>query len=141
MSKVRSYGIFLIASVIVVTVFVYYKYTKDMFFPVREGVMSAGEQSGVKSVSAVVTYDAYEGKMDTLRFVVLLNQSGAIEDIQTLDLATNEVPEKKKEFNAQVNELLKGKKLSELTAIDKVGESSRTTEAFNKVLPELQAAL
>jgi len=147
MSKTRSYGIFLIASVIVVTVFVYYRYTQDMLSPTRENEVSirsgmpVGEQPEMKSVSAVVTYDAYEGKMDTLRFVVSLDQAGGIQGIKTLDAVTNEIPEKKKEFNDRVNVILKGKKLSELTAIDKVGESSRTTEAFNKVLPELQAAL
>ena len=91
--------------------------------------------------SAVITYDAYEGKMDTLRFVVTLDSTGAIEMIQTLDAATGEVPEKKKEFNQLVNVQLKGKKLSELKSIDKVGESSKTTAAFNQAIPELQKGM
>ncbi len=57
------------------------------------------------------------------------------------DPETGEIPEKKKEFNDQVNVILKGKKLSELTKIDKVGKSTLTTDAFNSVIDELKAQL
>jgi hypothetical protein len=92
-------------------------------------------------VSAVITYGEPGKYSDTLRFVVVVDGEGAIQEIQTLEDATGEVPEKKKEFNELVNVLLKGKKLADLSAIDKVGKSSMTTKAFNDALPTLQAAL
>ncbi len=138
MSNTKKFSLVLIGAVVIGSIFVYYRYAEDMLQASREEMLPpvTGKQS-----SAVVTYDAYEGKMDTLRFVVTVDGSGAIETIQTLDAATGEVPEKKKEFNDLVNVQLKGKKLSELTAIDKVGGSSKTTEAFNRAIPELQKGM
>lgn len=94
-----------------------------------------------REVSATTSYEVGEGKIDTLKFVVTLDANGMIEKIMTLDAATNEIPEKKKGFNDQVNVMLKGKKLSELTKIDKVGKSTLTTNAFNAVLSDLKAQL
>lgn len=131
-----------LAIVILVSIFVYYRYAKDVLVMPKENMVATDQGTmGTRELSSVVTYDAYEGKMDTLRFVVVVDAEGAIVEIKTLEASTGEVPEKKKEFNSEVNVLLKGKKLSELKAIDKVGESSRTTEAFNKALPDIQAAL
>lgn len=131
-----------LAIVILVSVFVYYRYAKDILVMPKENVVATDSgMMGTRELSSVVTYDAYEGKMDTLRFVVVVDSEGTIVEIKTLEASTGEVPEKKKEFNSEVNVLLKGKKLSELKAIDKVGESSKTTAAFNSALPELQANL
>ncbi len=148
MTKTKKAVVFLIGAVVVVSVFVYYRYAQSLFLSTKqEGAVAESGIAGTsgmmpdrREVGAIVTYDAYEGKMDTLHFVVSLDKDGIIQEIKTLDAVTNEIPEKKKEFNDQVNVLLKGKKLSELTTIDKIGGSSRTSEAFNKVLPELQAA-
>lgn len=141
MVKTKVRVAFGLAVVIVATVFVYYRYAKDIIVMPQGTSVTEPEMMGTKELSSVVTYDAYEGKMDTLRFVVVVDSEGTIVEIKTLEASTGEVPEKKKEFNSEVNVLLKGKKLSELKAIDKVGESSKTTEAFNKALPEIQAAL
>ncbi len=131
----------LIGLVVLVGTFAYYRYAKDVFGVPRNVMAPSPEMVGTKELSAVVTYDAYEGKMDTLRFVVRVNSDGVIEEIQTLDAATNEVPEKKKEFNGEVNTLLRGKKLKEIDKVDKVAKASLTTAAFNKALGDLKAGL
>lgn len=137
----------LIAAVVVSSIFVYYRYTKEVLQSGKEqaSTMVVRDESvntpGLKEVSAEVTYDTPGDYPDHLRFVVVLDGEGAIQSIQTFDAETGEVPEKKKEFTEQINVLLKGKKLSELSAIDKVGKSSLTTDAFNQALGDLKAKL
>lgn len=136
----------LIALVVLVSVFVYYRYAKEAFRAKEEEISSlavrqTGDVTGLKEVSAEVTYDTPGDYPDHLRFVVVVDAAGTIQSIRTLDAETGEEPAKKKEFNDQINVILKGKKLSELSAIDKVGKSSLTTDAFNEALPKLQAAL
>jgi len=137
----------LIAAVVVLSVFVYYRYTKEVLQSGKEessAIVVRDESTkmpGLKEVSAEVTYDTPGDYPDHLRFVVTLDGEGAIQSIQTFDAETGKVPEKKKEFTEQINVLLKGKKLSELSAIDKVGKSSLTTDAFNQALGDLKAKL
>lgn len=137
----------LIAAVVVSSIFVYYRYTKEVLQSGKEqaSTMVVRDESvntpGLKEVSAEVTYDTPGDYPDHLRFVVALDGEGTIQSIQTFDAETGEVPEKKKEFTEQINVLLKGKKLSELSAIDKVGKSSLTTDAFNQALGDLKAKL
>lgn len=135
----------LIAAVVVLSIFVYYRYAKEVLVTKQEEVVSerleSAEVSGLKTVSAEVTYDTPGDYPDSLRFVVTVDSDGMIQSIQTFDAETGEVPEKKKEFTEQVNVALKGKKLSELSAIDKVGKSSLTTTAFNQALGDLKAQL
>jgi hypothetical protein len=141
--KTKSSTAVVVALVIVVSVFVYYRYAKDVFQSVKPKEMAVPNETKVttKEVNAVITYGEPGKYSDTLRFVVVVDEAGAIQEIKTLEDATGEVPEKKKEFNELVNTLLRGKKLADLTAIDKVGKSSMTTKAFNDALPVLQAAL
>lgn len=133
-----------IAAVVVVSVFVYYRYaTKVLQVGKNEGVVPVAEAPvvGVKKVSAVAKYMATEDKEDELRFVVTVDTKGVITNLTTLDAKTGEVPEKKKPFNEQVSVMIVGKKLSDLTAIDNVAKSTYTTKAFNGVIDELRAQL
>lgn len=134
-------GIIAIAVVLAVTAGVFWNKILGIFQPMWPGSQSEVVMKKPKELSAVVTYEVPGDKQDTLRFVVTLDSAGLIEQIQTLDAKTNEVPEKKKEFNSEVNVILKGQKLSELKAIDKVGKSTLTTAAFNEALGKLQAQL
>lgn len=150
MLKTKKSVLLGVGLVVLVSVFVYYRYAKEVLQsskqeevvvkPGMAGTPGAGSPA-LRELSAIVSYEVPGEKVDTLRFVVTVNTEGMIQSIQTLDAASGQVPEKKKEFNDQINVLLKGKKLSELGAIDKVGTSSLTTDAFNKGLPQLQAAL
>lgn len=142
MLKAKKCGLFFVAVIVAVSVFVYYRYAKDVFqVGKEEGVVQQKAVATTKEVSAVVTYATPGDEPDVLRFVVTVNAEGLIQNIQTLDAETNEVPAKKKEFNEQINVILQGRKLSELTAIDKVGKSSLTTMAFNTALDDLKKSL
>lgn len=138
--KVKNSVAFVFAVVIVGSVFVYYRYAKDVFqvMKPKEAVMPAMD---TKEVSAVITYGETGKYTDTLRFVVVVDKGGVIQEIKTLEDATGEIPEKKKEFNQLVNVQLKGKKLADVSALDKVGKSTMTTNAFNGVLESLKAGL
>lgn len=134
-------GLIIVSVIIVVTVAVYLREVAKVLQGWRPEVASEAAMQKPKEVSAVVTYEVPGEKFDTLRFVVKLDDAGAIDEIRTLDAETNEIPEKKKEFNDEVNVILKGKKLSELAKIDKVGKSTLTTDAFNEALDKLKAEL
>lgn len=134
----------LIAVVVLVSVFVYYRYTAKIL-QVNKGENEVPITDvlpvGSKKVSAVAKYMATEDKEDELRFVLTVDKGGVITEVATLDAKTNEVPEKKKEFNQQVSVMIVGKKLSELSSIDNVAKSSLTTKAFNSVVDQLKAQL
>jgi hypothetical protein len=134
----------LIALVVLVSVFVYYRYTVKIL-QVNKGEnetpLADMLPAGSKKVSAVVKYMATEDKEDELRFVLTVDKQGNITEVATLDAETNEVPEKKKSFNEQVSVMIVGKKLSELSAIDNVAKSTLTTNAFNSVIDQLKAQL
>ncbi|MBP6929545.1 MAG: FMN-binding protein [Candidatus Moranbacteria bacterium] len=143
MLKIQKH-IVLIAVVIVLTVVAYYQYAKNIFRANREGDVMPSMTVPVadnREVSAVVKYMATEDKQDTLRFILTLNKDGVITGVTTLDAETNEVPEKKKPFNEGLSVVIIGKKLSELTAVDKIGTSTYTTTAFNSVIDQLKAQL
>jgi hypothetical protein len=137
----------LIAAVVLVSIFAYYRYAKEVWPTTRQEDVLSKERmeessaTSLKEVRAEVSYTVPGDTVDHLRFVVMVDAQGTIQNIQTLDAETGKIPEKKQEFNDQVNVLLKGKKLAELKAIDKVGKSSLTTDAFNQALPELQSKL
>ena len=137
-------GIILIALVIVVSVVAYYEYAVKIFQINRSDAVVPTVVTPLveeKKVSAVATYMATEDKQDSLRFVVTVDKQGVITDLAILDAKTNEVVEKKKDFDEKVSVIITGKKLSELTAIDKIAKSSLTTKAFNGVIDELKAQL
>ena len=87
MSNTKKFSLLLIGAVVIGSIFVYYRYAKVALQSTEENMVVPAANTR----SAVITYDAYEGKMDTLRFVVTLDSTGAIEMIQTLDAATGEV--------------------------------------------------
>ncbi|HLC95087.1 MAG TPA: hypothetical protein VJH89_01240 [Patescibacteria group bacterium] len=140
MFKIKK-GVVLVAIVVVLSVVVYYRYATKTFQANKNDTPSVAVVSSARELSAVTSYEVPGDKTDVLRFVVAVNNQGMIENIKTLDAETNEIPAKKQEFNTQINGLLKGKKLSELSALDKVGTSSLTTQAFNSVIDQLKAQL
>lgn len=131
-------SVLVVGLVVLVGTFAYYRYAKDVFQSVRYESLF---RSAPKEVSAEVTYGTPGEYSDTLRFVVKVDGRGVIQNIQTLDAKTGEVPEKKKPFNEEVNVLLRGKKLKDIDKIDKVAKASMTTAAFNDALDDLKAGL
>ena len=143
MFKIKK-GVVLVAVVVVISIFVYYRYAVKILQANKgENETPATDMlpAGAKKVSAVVSYMATEDKEDTLRFVVTIDKEGLITELATLDAKTNEVPEKKIAFNQQASVMIVGKKLSELSAIDNVAKSTLTTAAFNSVVSQLKAQL
>lgn len=137
-------GIVLIAVVIVLSVFVYYRYAAEVFQANRSedaARVASVAPVGSKEVSAEASFDTPGDYAENLRFIVTVDKQGIIESVKTVDAATNEVPEKKIEFNQGLSVVIKGKKLSELTAVDKIGKSSLTTTAFNSVIDQLKSQL
>ena len=130
----------LIGGVLLISAFVYYRSAKDIFWGTKneELMPEKNKVATSRDISAETSYPVPGDSYDNLRFVVTIDANGLIQKIQTLDADTNEVPAKKVEFTNQINAILKGKKLSELTKIDKVGKSTLTTDAFNAVLAKLQ---
>lgn len=95
----------------------------------------------LKKVETWATHPTPAGK-ERIRFRLEVDKSGAIVSAVAQILAENETSSWYQESFADVfPSALVGKKLSELSAIDRIGSSSLTTEAFNASIDELQAQL
>ncbi|MDD5084305.1 MAG: hypothetical protein PHT88_05265 [Candidatus Moranbacteria bacterium] len=144
MSKTKTSAVVAV-SVVALSVAVYYWYATEILnvkLHNEDAVPPyAALAPGSKQLTVVKKYMATEDKEDTLRFVVTVDREGIITDILTLDAKTNEIPEKKKSFNEGLTVAIKGKKMSELGPVDKIGTSTYTTDAFNSVIDELKAQL
>lgn len=94
-----------------------------------------------REISSIQSYTT-PGGTDRLRFTLTVDASGVITDVKTTDmLDPNAANANLEKFSGGLTIVIKGKKLSELTSVDKIGTSSLTTAAFNKALPELQKQL
>lgn len=118
--------------------------------PTEEGMISektTESQSSIESevkgeenstVSAEKEYKTPSGS-DNVGFSAVIDAEGVIVDTSVRVLANNEISKKRQAAFAEALPLaIKGKKLSELSAIDTVGGSSLTTRAFNESLAELK---
>lgn len=135
-------GVALVAIAVLVSAFALYRYSIKVFQ--ENGNIPREKVSpvvGGRNISATTSYTVAEDQEDTLRFTVTIDDQGVITNVTTVDPATNETPEKKKDFNEGLIIEIKGKKLSELGPIDKIGKSSLTTKAFNDALDDLKTQL
>ncbi|MBP9728196.1 MAG: hypothetical protein KBD27_02350 [Candidatus Moranbacteria bacterium] len=106
-----------------------------------KGTTGTDMKASEKKVNARIAYNNPAGG-DEVGFILTVNGEGTIVATTTEVLATHDISKKRQEaFAAGLTESLSGKKLSELTSIDRVGGSSLTTGAFNQALPQLKAAL
>lgn len=107
----------------------------------KQGMATETMMTGEKSATVRTNYQN-PGGSDDVAFMVVVDANGVITNASTEVLAVNPISKKRQEaFAADFPQALKGKKLSELTSIDKVGGSSLTTASFNAVLPELKGKL
>lgn len=96
---------------------------------------------GGKSVSDTETYQNPAGS-DQVGFTVIVDKNGVITGAETKVLAENRASIMYQQNFAQaLPAAVTGKKLSELTKIDRIAGASLTTEAFNQALSKLKAAL
>ncbi len=94
-----------------------------------------------KRIGIVTTYTDPAGEAE-VGFTVVVDANGTIVDASAEVLGTNDITKvRQTAFAADFAEAVKGKKIAELTAIDRVGGSSLTTKAFNDSLDELRAQL
>ncbi len=138
-------GIIAIAVVLVPTAFVYCRYTLKLLPAARtEETPIAVTKVAVdkpREVSAEVGYPVPNDGYDNVRFTLVLDAEGVITDVREVAVETNEADEHQIEFAQGLAAVIKGKKLSELTAVDRIGKSSMTTDAFNSVIDKLKSQL
>ena len=138
-------GIIAIAVVLVLTAFVYCRYTLKLLPAARtEETPIAVTKVAVdkpREVSAEVGYPVPNDGYDNVRFTLVLDAEGVITDVREVAVETNEADEHQIEFAQGLAAVIKGKKLSELTAVDRIGKSSMTTDAFNSAIDKLKSQL
>lgn len=94
-----------------------------------------------KEESVIVPYLTPGGECK-VGFTVVTDQKGIIAGITTTILGHNNTQiAYQKRFAAAAPAVLIGKKLSDLSAVDRIGRASLTTEAFNASLSKLKAQL
>lgn len=102
---------------------------------------SDSDLAAAREVSAVATYEV-PGGTDKVRFTIGLDTGGRVVSVKSSDVLKGDaVSENLAKFSSGLLVVIKGKKLSELTAMDRIGKSSLTTAAFNASLPDLQKQL
>ncbi|MDO8576397.1 MAG: hypothetical protein Q7R90_03715 [bacterium] len=102
---------------------------------------SGTNPAATREVSTVATYQAPSGT-DKVRFTIGLDAGGRVVSVKSTDaLKGDEVSDNLAKFSTGLLLVIRGKKLSELTAVDRIGKSSLTTAAFNASLPALKAQL
>lgn len=95
----------------------------------------------VKEISVTTSYKNPSGE-DSVKFTVMVDKTGVIVDAVTEPLAKSPISKMRQQsFAKDFPAVVKGKKLSELGPIDRVGGSSLTTGAFNASLEKLKAQL
>lgn len=138
-------GLALIAFVLVVTVAIYYREAAKLFRSMKPETVPApvAVMDKPREVSAVVKYEiSSEDRIaHEVRFTLLLDASGTIAEAKLVENPTNKASEKQLEFAANLTKVIRGKKLSELGPVDRIGTSSYTTEAFNRALDPLKSQL
>lgn len=137
--KMMLLGILIVAGVLVAV-----RYFMQSAQLTKAPVQPAGTSdnttdSTAKEANIVTSYNNPAGG-DQVGFTVVVDKEGVITDVQTQVLATHDVSKMRQQsFATAAPAVLRGKKLSELTAIDRVGGSSLTTGAFNASIEKLKA--
>lgn len=131
----------LIITIVLVAAAVVAWYRYDVVQLVRDAT-AAYDLDDLHEVTTTLTYDVPDGE-DSERFHVYLDDNGVIVLVTAENILEPEEEAQVhiREFAHKLTQQIKGKKLSELEGIDKVGTSSLTTAAFNAALLDLQAQL
>ncbi len=107
----------------------------------EESVQPTRDVAQTRDISVTTTYTNPAGE-DQIRFTLMVDDAGVITDVKTEILATHDVSKKRQmAFADGLPAVVNGKKLSQLTGIDRVGASSLTTQAFNTSLNQLKSQL
>ena len=159
--KSAMIGVFIIAAVLAVWKFAWEPYAQRIeenmaatptvevipsAVPVTTGASASAAPSpavatapNTRSVKTVYGNPAGE---DPVGFNIRVDDNGIITEVKVDILAENSTSKNRQEsFATGLPQVIIGKKLSELTAIDKVGGSSLTTNAFNASLEKLKSGV
>lgn len=128
-----------IVVIVIAVAFFGYRYVTDEKPVVQEAVNVGGEAT-LREISAENFYDV-PGKVRHVKYNVFVDAEGRIQNVTSDDLNDPAHQTKMDEFSAELIQMVRGQKLSELEELDMVGTSSLTTKSFNAALPELRASL
>jgi hypothetical protein len=145
----------LIAAIVLVSVFAYYRIAADIFSEPKQvetadapkapatepGKENDALPAGSRKLTAETRFEVPNDGVDHVRFTVVVDGSGTIRDARVEDAKTGEENKYHKEFSEGLAGVIKGRKMDELTAIDRIGKSSLTTDAFNGVIGDLKSEL
>lgn len=96
---------------------------------------------GEKMIKSEQTYTTPAGE-EKVTFVLYVDATGVVTEAETtIEAKAPTSVMRQKSFAAELPTVIKGKKLSELSKIDRVGGSSLTTGAFNKALSDLKTQI
>ena len=94
-----------------------------------------------KKISLNTSYKSPAG-MEDVGFVLNMDASGVVSSAEAIIHATNRESVKyQTSFRDNFNAAIVGKKLSDLSSVDRVGKASLTTGAFNASLSKLKAQI
>lgn len=131
-----------LALLVAVVSFAYYQLTGSESARQTVVTESTKEATVQEALSATVDFD-YPGGTHRVVFNIAVDDAGTITKVTAVDLddpdnqdISNPYPVNV--FAEKLTTVVAGKKLSELEAVDKVGISSLTTEAFNEGLEKIQ---
>ncbi|MCW9054626.1 MAG: hypothetical protein OQJ98_01425 [Candidatus Pacebacteria bacterium] len=133
----------IVVVVIVIAGLVYYRETITGYLSKEAEYVSVTENIDVtafRKISAVTMFDVPEGGDHRAEFSIFVDADGVVQNVRAIEL-DGESKVYFDKFSDGAYEVIKGKKLSEVGPIDRVGTSSLTTNAFNSVLNDLKAQL
>ncbi|TXH01332.1 MAG: hypothetical protein E6P95_01970 [Candidatus Moraniibacteriota bacterium] len=106
----------------------------------KEATSGMTEQA-TRTLRVETSYQTPAGT-DPVAFSLSVDAAGVITDAKTEVLTEHAISKMRQEaFAAEFPMAVKGKKLSELAALDRVGKSTLTTNAFNQSIDALRAQL
>ncbi len=113
--------------------------SNDQTSPQDAQELNTVETSSSTSPHIETSYVSPAGE-EKVSFTLTVDGQGTITDAQTGVLAKSPISKmRQNSFAKDLPSALVGKKLADLSSIDRVGGSSLTTGAFNKALAELKA--
>lgn len=110
--------------------------------PSEANLPSASPEAVTQKLTRVETSYQSPGGEEKVAFSLIVDREGIITDATTEVLGKNPTTIMRQEsFAKDFPAALKGKKLSALTEVDRIGGSSLTTGAFNAALDDLKAQI
>ncbi len=107
----------------------------------KDEMQSGMAEQTARTLRVETTYQSPAGT-DPVAFSLSVDASGVITDAKTEITTSHPISKMRQEaFAAEFPMAVKGKKLSELSALDRVGKSTLTTNAFNQSIDALRAQL